>query len=74
MQVNEIERQLSLFVLVARLMDSIRLISRKITGQSKDERTIASNSSQESSKKKKRRRKLRRFPYEKITTLLAWHS
>lgn len=72
MQVNEIERQLSLFVLVARLMDSIRLISRKITGQSKDERTIASNSSQESSKKK--RRKLRRFPYEKITTLLAWHS
>lgn len=53
MQVNEIERQLSLFVLVARLMDSIRLISRKITGQSKDERTIASNSSQESSKKKK---------------------
>lgn len=53
MQVNEIERQLSLSVLVARLMDSIRLISRKITGQSKDERTIASNSSQESSKKKK---------------------
>lgn len=53
MQVNEIERQLSLFVLVARLMDSIRLISRKITGQSKDERTIASNSSQESGKKKK---------------------
>lgn len=53
MQVNEIERQLSLSVLVARLMDSIRLISRKITGQSKDERTIASNSSQESGKKKK---------------------
>lgn len=53
MQVNEIERQLSLSVLVVRLMDSIRLISRKITGQSKDERTIASNSSQESSKKKK---------------------